>query len=311
MTATLDVLADEVIMNLAGYTLQQDRTTHLTTNITTTTSTLSAPTTFSLDAQEIGTGIVEIGDELLWVDAYDRISKTATIPPYGRGFMGTTATTHDAGDRVVITPTFPRSSVKRAIQDTIRAIGSAIFAAKNTSFNYNSVVDTYAFTNLNIQNILRMSWQDIGSSKRWIPINKFTFDSSPDSTTWGSGSQTVTINDRYIHAGRKINVSYATAPSTLSTTSTTSFAVQTGLSESVRDVIVLGASYRLLSFLDPARNALTSPQADELDSKRQYGSGNTATRALYQLYATRLAEEIQAQQQQYPPRIRYSRQESE
>jgi len=273
MASTLDALTDEVVMNLAGYTLQQDRTTHLTSPITTTTSTLAAPTTFSLNADEIGSGIVEIGDELIWVDSYDRISKTATVPPYGRGFMGTTAETHVAGDRVVITPTFPRSSVKRAIQDTIRAIGSSIFAAKNTSFTYNAVVDTYAFTNLNIQNILRMSWQDIGAAKRWI----------------------------------KVNVTYATSPSTLSTTSTTSFAEQTGLPESVRDVIVLGASYRLLSFLDPARNALTSPQADELDSKRQYGSGNTATRALYQLYAARLAEETQAQQQQYPPRIRYSR----
>ncbi len=307
MASTLDVLTDEVIMNLAGYTLQQDRTTHLTSAITTTTSTLSAPTTFSLNADEIGSGIVEIGDELIWVDSYDRISKTATVPPYGRGFMGTTAETHIAGKRVVITPTFPRSSVKRAIQDTIRAIGSSIFAAKNTSFTYNSIVDTYAFTNLNIQNILRMSWQDIGAAKRWIPINKFTWDSSPDTATWGANSQTVTINDRYVHTGRKVNVTYATAPSILSTTSESSFTVQTGLPESVRDVIVLGASYRLLSFLDPARNALTSPQADELDSKRQYGSGNTATRALYQLYAARLAEETQAQQQQYPPRIRYSR----
>ncbi len=307
MTATLDTLADEVIMNLAGYTLQQDRTTHLTTPINTTTSTLAAPTTFSLDAQEIGSGIIEIGDELLWVDSYDRISKTATIPPYGRGFMGTTAVQHEAGERVVITPTFPRSSVKRAIQDTIRAIGSSIFAAKNTSFTYNAVVDTYAFTNLNIQNILRMSWEDIGPAKRWIPISRFDWDSAPDTTTWGANSQTVTINDRYVHTGRKVKVTYATSPSTLSTSSTESFAVQTGLSESVKDVVVLGASYRLLSFLDPARNALTSPQADELDTKRQYGSGNTATRALYQLYAARLAEETQAQQQQYPPRIRYSR----
>lgn len=311
MTATLDTLADEVIMNLAGYTLQQDRTTHLTTPINTTTSTLAAPTTFSLDAQEIGSGIIEIGDELLWVDSYDRISKTATIPPYGRGFMGTTAVEHEAGERVVITPTFPRSSVKRAIQDTIRAIGSSIFAAKNTSFTYNAVVDTYAFTNLNIQNILRMSWEDIGPAKRWIPISRFDWDSAPDTTTWGANSQTVTINDRYVHTGRKVKVTYATAPSTLSTSSTDSFAVQTGLSESVKDVVVLGASYRLLSFLDPARNALTSPQADEIDSKRQYGSGNAATRALYQLYATRLAEEVQSQQQQYPPRIRYSRQENE
>jgi hypothetical protein len=307
MTVTLSDLVDEVTMNLAGYTLQQDRTTHLTSAITTTTSTLAAPTTFSLNEDNVGKGMVQIGDELIWIDDYDRISKTATVPPYGRGFMGTTADEHAAGDRVVIAPTFPRHSVKRAIQDTIRAIGSSIFAAKNTSFNYNPVVDTYAFTGLNIQNILRMSWQEIGASKRWIPIARFTWDSSPDATTWGATSQTVTINDRAIHSGRKINVTYATAPSTLSETSEESFSAQTGLPESVRDVVVLGAAYRLLSFLDPARNALTSPQADEIDAKRTYGSGNTATRALYQLYATRLAEETQAQQQQYPLRPRYSR----
>lgn len=311
MASTLDVLTDEVIMNLAGYTLQQDRTTHLTSAITTTTSTLVAPTTFSLNADEIGSGIVEIEDELIWVDSYDRISKTATVPPYGRGFMGTTAATHIAGSRVVVTPTFPRSSVKRAIQDTIRAIGSSIYAAKNTSFIYSPSTDVYGFTNLDIQNVLRLSWQDTGSTKRWVPITRFDWDGSPDAVTWGANSQTITINDRFVQAGRKVNVTYATSPSVLSTSSTDTFAVQTGLSESVKDVVVLGASYRLLSFLDPARNAITSPQADEIDSKRQYGSGNAATRALYQLYATRLAEEVQSQQQQYPPRIRYSRQENE
>lgn len=307
MTVTLNDLVDEVTMNLAGYTLQQDRTTHLTSAIETTTSTLAVPTTFSLNEDNVGKGMVQIGDELIWIDDYDRISKTATVPPYGRGFMGTTPELHTAGSRVVIAPTFPRYSVKRAIQDTIRAIGSSIFAAKNASFTYSASVDVYAFQGLNIQNILRMSWQDIGSTKRWIPITRWTWDSSPDSTTWGAGAQTVTINDRFVQTGRKVNVTYATSPSVLSETSELSFSEQTGLNESVRDVVVLGAAYRLLSFLDPARNSLTSPQADEIDAKRTYGSGNTATRALYQLYATRLAEEVQSQQQQFPPRIHYSR----
>lgn len=307
MASTLDDLANEVIMNLAGYTLQQDQTTHLTSAITTTTSTLAAPTIFSLAADQVGEGIVEIEDELIWVNEYDRISRNATVPPYGRGFMGTTAATHVAGSRVIIKPTFPRSSVKRAIQDTIRAIGSSIFAAKNTSFTYNSTVDSYAFLNLNIQNILRMSWQDTGSTQRWVPIVKWTWDSSPDAATWGAGSQTITINDGRIMTGRKVNVTYATAPAVLSTTSTDSFATQTGLPESVRDVVVLGASYRLLSFIDPARNTITSPQADEIDSKRPYGSANSATKELNKLYTTRLAEEVQAQQQQYPLRPRYSR----
>lgn len=307
MASTLDQLTDEVVMSLAGYTLQQDQTTHLTSDVTTTTSTIALPTILNFAVSQAGSGIVEINDELIWIDEYDRVARAATVPPYGRGFMGTTASTHPAGSRVVITPTFPRISVKRAIQDTIRAIGSSIFAAKNTSFIYNPVVDTYALEGLNIQNILRMSWEEIGATKRWIPIVRWSWDSSPDADTFGNGSQTVTINDRRIHAGRKVNVTYATSPSILSTTSEDSFSAQTGLSESVRDVVVLGAAYRLLSFLDPARSSVTSPQADEIDNKRVSGASNAATRALYQLYASRLAEEVQAQQQQYPPRPRYSR----
>jgi hypothetical protein len=88
MTVTLDDLTNEVIMNLAGYTLQQDQTTHLTSAITTTTSTLAVPTVFSLAADQVGEGIVEINNELIWVSEYDRISRNATVPPYGRGFMG-------------------------------------------------------------------------------------------------------------------------------------------------------------------------------------------------------------------------------
>lgn len=307
MAATLDDLANEVSMNLSGYTLQQDQTTHLTSAISTTTSTLATPTVFSLAADQVGEGVVEINDELIWVTEYDRISRNATVPPYGRGFMGTTAATHPAGSRVVVKPTFPRSSVKRAIQDTIRAIGTSIFAAKNTSFTYNSTVDAYVFNNLYIQNILRLSWQDIGPTQRWLPISKYEWDSSPDSTTWGANAQTITINDMRIMTGRKVNVTYATAPTVLSTSSEDSFSQQTGLPESVKDVVVLGAAYRLLSFIDPARNVVSSPQADELDSKRPYGSANSSTRELYRLYTARLAEEVQGQQQQYPPRIRYSR----
>ncbi len=41
-----------------------------------------------------------------------------------------------------------------------------------------------------------------------------------------------------------------------------------------KDVIVLGASYRLLTYLDPARAAQVSPQADETDSKRPYDGIN-------------------------------------
>jgi hypothetical protein len=88
-------MINEVSMNLSGYTLQQDRATYLKAAITTTTSTSASPLIMSLGSTEnLGKGIVEIDEELLWVDSYDRVGSTATVSPYGRGYLGTTAATH-------------------------------------------------------------------------------------------------------------------------------------------------------------------------------------------------------------------------
>ena len=259
------------------------------------------------DSPSTSLSVVEIDDELLWVDSVDRISNTGTVSPYGRGFMGSTADTHAAGSKVTISPTFPKHVVKRAIQDTIRAMGSSIFAVKQTSFTFSSsAINTYELDNKNIQNILTMHWQDIGSSREWIRIKRWDLDSFPDTATWGEGAQTVTIGDRIV-SGRKVKIVYTTVPSTLSTTSTDSFTTQTGLPESCRDIVILGASYRLIAYLDPARTGAQSPQADETDNKRTFGSATNAYRQLFALYTQRLAEETMSQQQQYPPRVHFSR----
>jgi hypothetical protein len=303
--STLQNMIDEVVINLAGYTLQQDRSTHLLEAITTTTSTIASPTVLQLASTELGKGTIEIGEELMWVDSFDRIANTATISPYGRGYLGTTPSTAAAGTRVVISPTFPRYVIKKAINDTIRALGASIFAVKQTTFTYNASITTYELENKNIRNILTMHWESIGPSKEWIRVKRFDFDALPEINTWGATSQTVTIGD-IITPGRTVKVVYATEPEALSSNSDV-FTTVTGLPESVRDVVIIGAAYRLLTYLDPARSAMVSPQADETDSKRPFGSSGNSTRQLFALYTQRLAEETKAQQQQYPARVHYSR----
>jgi hypothetical protein len=301
---------DEIQINLAGYTYQQDRATHLTSAVTTLTSPSSSPTVLSLGSTEnLGKGVVEIDEELLWVDSFDRVANTATVAPYGRGYLGTTAATHTADTKVTISPTFPRHVIKRAVNDAIKAMGATIFAVNNTSFTYNSAITTYAFANLNIDNILTIMWQEIGPSKEWIPVRRWSFDSFAEPTAFGYTStddvQTVTIGD-YITPGRTVKIVYATEPIAF-TTNAQVFTTQTGLPESCKDVVVLGASYRLLTYLDPARAAQVSPQADETDSKRPFGSSQNASRQLLALYTQRLSEETSRQQAQYPIRIHYSR----
>jgi len=298
-------MVDEVLINLAGYTLQQDQSTHLTAALATTTSTIASPTVLQLASTDLGKGTIEIGEELLWVDSFDRIANTATISPYGRGYLGTTAATHAVDTKVTISPTFPRYVIKKAINDTIRALGSSIFAVKQTTFTYNAAITTYELENKNIRNILTIHWESIGPSKEWIRVKRFDFDALPEINTWGATSQTVTIGDT-ITPGRTVKVVYATEPEAFSSNSDV-FTTVTGLPESVRDVVIIGAAYRLLTYLDPARASQVSPQADETDSKRPFGSSGNATRQLFALYTQRLAEETKAQQQQYPARVHYSR----
>jgi len=311
MTTTLSNMIDEVLINLAGYTFQQDRATYLTADVANVASTIAAPINLSLGSTEsIGKGVLEIEEELLWVDGYDRVASQATVSPFGRGYLGTERAAHVAGTKVTIAPTFPRFVIKRAINDTIRAIGSSIFAVKSTEFTFNAAISAYAFANLNISNIMSISWQSIGPSKEWIPVRRWSWDSSANAEAFGyvTGTDTVqvvTIGDA-ITPGRTVRVVYATDPLPF-TTNAQDYATQSGLPESTRDVVILGASYRMLTYLDPARAAQTSPQADETDSKRPYGASQTATKQLYALYTQRLNEETARQQSNYPIRVHYSR----
>ena len=315
MATTLTNMIDEVSMNLSGYTLTQDRSTYLRTLVSTITSSSTSPTILSLGSTDnVGKGIVEIDEELLWIDTYDRVGNTATVAPYGRGYLGTTAATHAADAKVTISPTFPRFTIKRAINDTINAIGSSIFAASTTTITSNAAVAAFRLpatgTTLNIRNILSVAYQSIGASKEWVPIRTWRFDSNANSTAFTSG-QTISIYDA-IPSGRTIQVVYSKDPTsfpelaTLASTNAQEFTTVTGLPDSCKDLAILGATYRLLSNLDPARASMVSPQADEVDNKRPYGSSQSLTKQVYALYSQRLAEEVRSQQDKYPIRVHYS-----
>jgi len=315
MTATLSDMINEVSMNLSGYTLTQDRSTYLRSAVAATASSSASPIVLSLGSTEnVGKGIVEVNEELFWIDTYDRIGNTATVAPYGRAYLGTTLAAHAADTKVTIAPTFPRFSIKRAINDTIKGLSGILFAADTTTITYSSAVSTYRLPatgdSLNIRNILSVAYESIGPSKEWIPIKSWRLDSNANSTAFTS-EQTISIYDM-ITSGRTIQIVYSKDPTpfselaTLALTNAQVFTSITGLPVSCRDLIITGATYRLLSNLDPARAAMVSAQADETDSKRPYGSSQSLTRQIYALYTQRLAEEVKSQQNKYPIRVHYS-----
>ena len=309
MTTTLSDMINEVSMNLSGYTLTQDRSTYIKSAVPATASSSASPIVLSLGSTDnVGKGIVEIDEELFWIDTYDRVGNTATVAPYGRAYLGTTLAAHTADTKVTISPTFPKFSIKRAINDTIKGLSGTLFAADTTTITYNSAVSTYRIPATGtitggIRNILSVAYEAIGPSKEWIPVRSWRPDLNANSTAFTS-EQTISIYDT-ITSGRTIQIVYSKDP-TAFTTNSEVFTTQTGLPESCRDLVITGATYRLLSNLDPARAAMVSAQADETDSKRPYGSSQSLTRQIYALYTQRLAEEVKSQQNRYPIRVHYS-----
>ena len=316
MTATLSDMINEVSMNLSGYTLTQDRSTYIKSAVPATASSSASPIVLSLGSTDnVGKGIVEIDEELFWIDTYDRVGNTATVAPYGRAYLGTTLAAHAADTKVTISPTFPKFSIKRAINDTIKGLSGTLFAADTTTITYNSAVSTYRLPATGtitggIRNILSVAYESIGPSKEWIPVRSWRPDLNANSTAFTS-EQTISIYDM-ITSGRTIQIVYSKDPTpfselaTLALTNAQVFTTQTGLPESCRDLVITGATYRLLSNLDPARAAMVSAQADETDSKRPYGSSQSLTRQIYALYTQRLAEEVKSQQNKHPIRVHYS-----
>ena len=92
------------------------------------------------DSSVMGRGLIEIGTELMWVQTVPATGNTATVLPKGRGWRGTTATTHTLGDTVVVSPSIPRSVIAREVNNHIRALFPDVYAVQTTEFAYSSVL---------------------------------------------------------------------------------------------------------------------------------------------------------------------------
>ena len=297
--ATLSDLIDEVRASLQGYTLRQDRITYLNSAITTTATAIQVG-----NSANLAKGIIEIDDELIWIDNFNKTNSTLNAAPgFGRGYQNTSPAPHAQYAQVLLSPTFPRTMIKQAINDTINSVYPNLFAVYSTTFTFNAAVTTYAIPD-DATNILYMSWQTTGSSREWIPINRWRWDSLANTPTFNT-QKTINIYEN-IQPGRTVKVWYTAEPANL-TSSTDDFAGVTGLPGTSRDVIVLGASYKLLSYLDAGRINLTSAESDLNDSKIPSTAGASSSRYIYALYQQRLQEEALKLQDKYPIRLHFTK----
>ena len=299
--STLDEMVDEIKSNLQGYTLRQDRIS----NVSNTAGLTTVSTAITIgSASNLAKGIIEIDDELIFIDSFDKTTSTLNVMPgFGRGYQGTSPAPHTVNAQVTLAPTFPRVTIKKAINDTINALYPNLWAISSHTFTFNASVTTYALPD-DVEDVLYISWQTTGSSQEWLPLKRWRLDTFANSATFNTNA-TLNIYDN-VQPGRTVQVYYSSTANTLDA-NTDDFADVSGLPQSCQDVVTLGASYKLLSFLDAGRINLTSAEADNADSKIPTTAGVSVSRYIFALYQQRLNEEALKLKDKYPIRIHYTR----
>lgn len=296
--ATLNQLVEQTIGEVNGYVKNQE-------SVTIATSVVAAgDVTISVDeATALSKGIVEIDEELLYVKKAVAASGTIQIlgtssNPVGRGWRGTTATSHVSGSIVRNNPMFPKTQVKRAILETIKGMNFPVVA--NESFTFNGSDYSYVMPD-SLIDITGVSWELPDSTGVWALLKRWRLDTNYlyNSTT----AQALILNEAPM-PGQTVRVQYTKYPTTI--TDGQELTVS-GLPASCEDVVRLGAMYRLLSTVDPGKVTATSVSADVLDQPVSAGASTSAAKYIFQLYSVRLQEEISKQQANFLNTIQYSR----
>ena len=297
---TFSQMTSEVQSNLQGYSLRQDRITWLATagGISATDLTIKIGS-----ADNLAKGIVQIDNELIWVNSFDRQNLTLNVAPgFGRGYMGTTPSPHAENAQVILTPTFPITMIQQAINDSINSLYPKLFQVAATTFTFNAAQIAYPLPD-DARDVLYGSWQTPGPSKEWLPIKHWRLDRMANVPAFNT-TKTVNIYEKIV-PGRTVQIYYSTIPSNL-TNASDDFAAVTGLPESSRDVVTLGAAYRLLSYIDTGRINLSSAEADLADTKLPSTAGASASKYIFALYQQRLQEESTKLQDRFPIRLHWT-----
>lgn len=284
-------LQNRVKSLLYGITWDQEQYTYLTNSIG------AGDLTFSVnDASQVSQGLIEIDSELMNVQTYNLTTNTVTVFPFGRGFYGSTASTHAANASVTNNSKFPKIRVQEAINDIINEVYPTLFAVKSQNFNKIAVQYGYGMP-ADADAVLQVNYAVIGPSQIWPSMRRWRFDPNADASQFPTGKAVHLLEE--VTPGRIMRVTYIGQPSNL-VNDTDGFAAVTGLPETAKDAIVYGACAKLLVAYDAARLQMDSVESAERAALTQPTSAANTSKYYMAIYQERLDLEGKKLRDRYP-----------
>lgn len=238
--------------------------------------------------------LLSIDDEIMWVIDATPAAKSVTMI---RGYLGTTPATHALGAIVEVNPRFPRTYIKRALQQEIDSWGTRLFKVASSNISFSSTTRIYdlgvsSFINvLNVQLSAYTGRTTRPTSYRWQILRDM------DPVDFASGSAIELLGDypttgtMRIKAAQEFDVTVwadATDVEAL------------GLTTSMTDIPPFGAAWRLMSTKEIGRTNLTAQPEPRKAEESPAGHMASVAAQLKKLRDDRMDEERWTLIQRYP-----------
>lgn len=311
---TVNKMIERILQNLEGYTGDGNAygTLNLAVTSTDTDIEINSPTYTGGSNGFNSSGIIELGSELIYAQELQRNTNTTQYSNVIRGFRGTEAKAWDANTLAKSNPRFPISTVLDAINDTIKSLYPRILAVTQFEFAGVGGVIQYKMPKGCIS-VLSVRWLPSTATKAWAPITKWKYtnfggSNAPAEEFGMFGNKTIDIFGPV--TGRPVQVVYTTEPTTftvdqLIATEEIPAAVFTdsNLPSWAEELVILGACWRLASFIDSSRMSQTTVEQAMLNGTgdvRSNNSGSTLAKYFLGMFEQQLNLGMQRQSKELP-----------
>lgn len=293
----LGALIEEVLLDLEGYIEDQDVFGTLHASVASGDLTFTIDGAVFPDGSGFSPGILEIGDELVYVQQINKATGVAS--GVLRGWRGTTPTAWPAGTLIRNNPRFPRIAVKRAINNTLKAMYPRVYAIKSTEFMCQAARIRYDLP-ADVAEVLDVSWSVPGPTRSWENVRRWDFDRNAPSVT--ASGRALELVDAL--PGRTVQVTYQAEPAALSNL-TDEFTTVTGLPDWCEEIVVIGACWRLIQHLDAGTVGTRTAEQRLINGQVPIGSGVQIAKQYAQMFELRMEQAAERLRQDHDVRVRY------
>jgi len=240
---------------------------------------------------------IEIGTELMYVFSVTGAG-AATV---ARGYKGSEAASHSAGDFVTVNPKFPAYQILDALNKELRDLSSpqhGLFQIKNVEVTFNAAQDGYDLTGVtdDVLSIYQVTYSDPGSEASEPAITEYTLRRNRNISSFASGYGLILHSDAW--PGETVRILYKTGFDSL-VDSTTALST-TGLHAEAYDLPALGAALRLMSTRPIRREFLDEQGSSRAAEEVVSGAISASMRDLRQLRMDRINAECTRLNGKYP-----------